>query len=223
MTYTRERPSERFTRLLALYREMHEKGVPSQGIAAADTFDGRSLPRHAMNIGSIIDVLGSRTILDYGAGKGHQYEDGEIRVPGGATYPNIRAFWGVDRIHCYDPGHKPFSTLPAGRFDGVVSTDVLEHCPKEDMAWIVAEIFGYAREFVYLNVALYPASKTLPTGENAHITLEPVDWWKALFDAEVARHPGLRYYAAMDRLVPGRDGRKQLEVIALRGKAPLPD
>jgi hypothetical protein len=65
----------------------------------------------------------------------------------------------------------PFSALPEGRFDGVVCTDVLEHCPEEDLPWIVGELFGYARLFVFANVACYPAAKKLPNGENAHCTI----------------------------------------------------
>ncbi len=81
-------------------------------------------------------------------------------------------------MRCYDPGYAPHSARPPGRFDGVISTDVLEHCPEEDLAWILEEIFGYATRFVYLNVACYPARKTLPNGENAHATVRPPDWWR---------------------------------------------
>lgn len=217
-SYSRENPSPRYIELLGYYREMHEKGAVAQNIPAEETFDGRSLPKHAANIQSIINVLGSRTILDYGSGKGKQYEPMEIELGNGQKYPDIRSFWNVEEITCYDPGHEPFRTLPDRTFEGVVSTDVLEHCPKEDIPWIVDEMFSYATEFVYVNVACYPAAKTLPNGENAHCTLEPPDWWTKVFDAQVRKTPGLRYYAAYDVPQKGPNGKSTIVTVMHRGK-----
>jgi hypothetical protein len=45
--------------------------------------------------------------------------------------------------------------------------------------------------FVFANVACYPAKKTLPNGENAHCTIRPGGFWKALLEASSARHPGV--------------------------------
>ncbi|NQV82984.1 MAG: class I SAM-dependent methyltransferase [Rhodospirillales bacterium] len=196
--FSRSQPSPRYRELVEMYRDMHTHGAVNENIPADQTFDGRSLRPHANSIRGIIEVLGSKTILDYGSGKGRQYQPMKIDTPDGRVFPDIKAFWNVDKITCYDPGHAPFNTLPDGRFDGVVSTDVLEHCPAEDIPWIIDEIFSYAEEFAYLNVACYPAGKTLPNGENAHCTLEPPEWWQAIFDKAVADHPGLRYYALFD-------------------------
>src|SRR5437763_1557904 len=79
----------------------------------------------------------------------------------------IAEYWDVDEVRCYDAGYQPYRKLPAGQFDGVISTDVLEHCPEEDLSWILQEIFSFARRFVFLNVACFPARKTLPDGTNA--------------------------------------------------------
>jgi len=198
--HTRQNPSPRYRELLDIYRDMHTHGVTKENIPADQTFDGRSLRPHVGNIRNIIEVLGSKTILDYGSGKGQQYQPWTIATPDGQTFPDIKALWNVDEITCFDPGHAPFDSLPEGRFDGVVSTDVLEHCPAGDIPWIIDEIFSFAEEFVYLNVACYPAEKTLPNGENAHCTLEPQEWWQAIFDKAVAAHPGLRYYSVFETL-----------------------
>ncbi len=218
--YNRENPCERYVELLGYYRAMHEEGAKAENIPAEQTFDGRSLPKHADNIQTVLNVLGSETILDYGSGKGRQYAPLEIEAANGKTYPDIKAFWGVKSITCYDPGYKPFSDLPSGTFDRVISTDVLEHCPKVDIPWIVREMFSFAREFVYLNVACYPAGKTLPNGENAHCTLEPPEWWLALFDLILEDFPGLRYFAAFDQLRNRTDGGQEIVTEIRRGKAP---
>jgi hypothetical protein len=216
--YSRDKPSPRYVELLGYYREMHEKGARDQGIPAEQTFDGRSLPKHAGNIQQIINILGARTILDYGSGKGTQYQPKDIELPGGQKFKDIQSFWNVESVTCFDPGYEPFSMLPEGAFDGVVTTDVLEHCPKDDIPWILDEIFGYAREFVYLNVACYPASKTLPNGENAHCTLESPDWWSTLFGERVKRTPGLRFFAAYDVPRKDADGRTSIVTVMHRGK-----
>jgi hypothetical protein len=67
----------------------------------------------------------------------------------------------------------------------------MEHCPEEDLRWIVAEIFSFARRFVYVNVACFPAEKLLPNGENAHCTIQPPEWWAGLFREAARRHPGI--------------------------------
>ena len=216
--FSRENPSPRHAELLGYYKEMHEKGAFDQGLSPDQTFDGRSMPAHAGNIRSIINVLGSQSILDYGAGKGKQYEPMSIESPDGQKFPDIKTFWNVASIECFDPGHQPFAKLPKGKFDGVVTTDVLEHCPKEDLPWIIAEIFGFATEFVYATVACYPAHKILPNGENSHCTVETPEWWKKIFDTCVRQFPGLRYFAAYEVLQDGQEGEKKTETILDRGK-----
>lgn len=181
--YTRDNPSPRFRQLVEQYGLLHRDGDPSKGIAAAQMFDGKSLPRQAHRIKKLISRAHARTILDYGSGKGTQYQPREILENGVHRWNSMQEYWGVESIRCYDPGYPPFAVLPEGVFDGVVCTDVLEHCPEEDLPWIVGELFRFARCFVFANVACYPAVKTLPNGENAHCTIRPVDYWRALFES----------------------------------------
>jgi len=182
-TYTRENPSARYREILGYYRQMHEHGDPERNLPAVEMFDGKSLPQHVGAIMGLITETGAKTILDYGSGKGRFYAS-ELKSEDGISYPNLQAYWGVDEITCYDPGYKPFSKLPQGPFNGVVSTDVLEHCPEDDLSWIIGEIFSFASAFVYLNVCTLPAFRLLPNGENAHCTIKPPEWWVSLIDAD---------------------------------------
>ena len=192
--YSRAHPSPRYQELTRLYRQMHEQGENFLGIPPEQTFPGQSLPPQAARIKRLIDATGSRRILDYGSGKGQQYQARDITLPGvPGQWPSIQAYWGVDEIVCYDPAYPPYSELPRGAFDGVISTDVLEHCPEEDIPWILDEIFSYARKFVFANVACYPAKKRLPTGENAHCTIRPLKWWEEQIHAVARKHPGVNY------------------------------
>jgi hypothetical protein len=191
MTYSRSNPSPRFRELLEQYRQMHRGGDPRHGRSAAETFDGRSLPRQAPRIRSLVLKTAATTILDYGSGKGTQYLPAKVTENGVPKWNSIQEYWGVDSIGCYDPGYEPFSKLPQGTFHGVVCTDVLEHCPEEDLEWIVTELFAYSSRFVFANVACYPARKSLPSGENAHCTILPVERWHELFRSVAARFPAV--------------------------------
>jgi hypothetical protein len=190
MSYSRSNPSPRYTNLVGMYRHMHEHGT-GEGLAAQKTFAGKSLMRHVVRIKSLIERTGAATILDYGCGKGTLYLPHALAIEGAGTFDGVVDYWNVDSVACYDPGYAPFSTLPKEQFDGVVCTDVMEHCPEEDLPWIVAELFSYARRFVYVNVACFPAEKTLPNGENAHCTVRPPEWWAKLYGDTARRHPGV--------------------------------
>jgi len=185
--YSRGNPSPRYRELAEAYRQLHTEGERFLNIAPADTFPGLSLPAQAKRVKRLIAATGAANILDYGSGKGRQYDRRKLRGEDEQVYDGIQDYWGVDFIQCYDPGYGPFSALPDRRFDGVICTDVLEHCPEEDMPWIVDEMFGLAERFVFASVACYPARKRLPSGENAHCTVKPVAWWQDLFNG-VERH-----------------------------------
>jgi len=210
--YSRAAPSPRYRRLIEQYQHMHLHGEQHLGIPPENTFPGASLPKQAPGIKRLIKATGAATILDYGCGKGQQYWPRRTADPDeGVEYPDIKSYWGVQAIQCYDPAYQPHNNLPAGKFDGVVCTDVLEHCPEEDIAWILGELFGYATRFVFANVACYPARKRLPTGENAHCTIQPVEWWKSLIEGIAARRAGVVWEVWIQSRVDGPQGAKYVE------------
>jgi hypothetical protein len=154
--YSRANPSPRYQELTVLYRRMHTEGERFLDIPAQDTFPGLSLPPQAGRVKRLIARTGAQSILDYGAGKGRQYDVRNFKADDGQVYESIQDYWDVDYVQCYDPSYEPFSKLPASRF---------------------------------ANVACYPARKRLPTGENAHCTIRPPEWWEALVRKVAARHP----------------------------------
>lgn len=198
MSYSRQGPSARYVALINMYRDLHLHGESSYRIPAKNTFDGRSLPKEAVKIKRLIERTGARTILDYGSGKGRQYGALPTVIENEGKWDSIVAYWGVDAVSCFDPAYPPYSALPSGTFDGVVSTDVLEHCPEEDIDWILREIFGYADRFVYLAIACYPATKQLPNGENAHCTIRPPEWWQRMLEQAAATRPGVSWEAWLE-------------------------
>lgn len=190
---------------------MHEKGEAFLGLSPEQTYPGRSLLPQAKRIKRLIDRTGARTILDYGSGKGKQYEPHLVKDENGVEWLSVLDYWNVDEVFCYDPCYPPFSNLPTGKFEGVISTDVLEHCPEEDIPWIVEEIFDFARCFVFVNVACFPALSRLPTGENAHCTIKPAKWWSEMMERAAARHPGLLWEVWIQSSIETDHGKKRLE------------
>lgn len=186
MPYTRTSPSARYQALLDQYRQMHREG-------GAQMFPGKSLVPQLAGIKRLVAETGAQTILDYGCGKALAYNRDDLRFEDSEFVGSIVDYWDVAGVHFYDPCHAPFSRLPEGQFDGVICTDVLEHCPEEDLPWIVGEIFSFSRQFVYANVACYPAQKRLPNGENAHCTVRSAAWWREVFEKAAACHPALAW------------------------------
>ncbi len=215
--YTRSSPSPRYRQLVEQYVEMHVHGEQFRQIPAEQTFAGSSLLKHIAAIKELIDEQSARTILDYGSGKGRQYEPLTVKTADGQRLPSIQAYWGVDSITCYDPGYMPYRRLPQGTFDGVICTDVLEHCPEDDLPWIVGEIFAFARKFVFANVACYPAIKRLANGENAHCTVQSSAWWEALVGQVARQHPQVRYQFLLEHPTPHSGATKSFRVDRLAG------
>jgi hypothetical protein len=190
MRYCRATPSPRYVALVAQYRDMHLHGDPHQSTPAAKVYPGSSLLRQAPHIKALVERTCAETILDYGSGKALAYT-AAIRDADGTVWENIVDLWGVTSVYCYDPAFPPFSKLPEGTFDGVICTDVLEHCPEEDVEWVIDELFGFATRFVFADVACFLAQRTLPNGENAHCTVRGKPWWEERFRGAASRRPGV--------------------------------
>ncbi|MDA0240545.1 MAG: class I SAM-dependent methyltransferase [Proteobacteria bacterium] len=200
---SRLNPSPRYRELILLYAKLHRDGDQANELPPEETFNGYSLRPHIGTIAQIAANYDVHTVLDYGCGKAQGYENW-AGTRDGKPANGLKEIWAVDEIGLYDPGYAPYRTPPTKKFDLVISTDVLEHCPKEDISWIVDEIFSYSTNCVFCTVAIYPAKKKLPTGENAHITIESPEWWKGVFDHTASRHGNRQYFLAV--LHGGRDG-----------------
>ncbi|MEE9346258.1 MAG: hypothetical protein V3U88_11685, partial [Methylococcales bacterium] len=169
--FTEDHPSARYQQLLGFYETMHEVGRPETGHDAKETFSGVSLTDHIDPIAHLVKLTEANTILDFGSGKGKLYQDAPD-YPANSRFKTIPS-WGEALVTCYDPGYQPFSEPVEGQYDVVISTDVVEHIPEEDIAWVLDKIFAYATQALYVVAACYPAQKHLPDGTNAHCTLQP--------------------------------------------------
>jgi hypothetical protein len=190
--FTATRPSPHYQALLDLHAQMHVDGDAGAGIQPADMFSGVQLPKRAAEISELITAHNAQTVLDYGAGKGAAYEPvaGRADDPSWGMLPD----WGDGvAVRLFDPGFAPLSAEPSGVFDGVISNDVLEHIPEEDIPWTLDQMFRRAKSFVYVVAACYPARKTLSNGLNAHVTVLPPAWWQQEVEAAARRTPGIAW------------------------------
>jgi len=196
--YSRDKPSPRYGELAEIYAAMHRDGYERQvrgqvvRVEGERAFPGDQLPKYIAVIDTMIRQTGAKTLLDYGSGKGLQYSH-PVQANGKTVAASLQEHWQLDRIVCYDPGVPDFAALPEDTFDAVISTDVLEHIPEEDVFWVVEEMFARAAKFVFCNIACYPAQARLPNGDNAHVTVKHPQWWCGAFRAIGARYPSIPF------------------------------
>jgi len=81
----------------------------------------------------------------------------------------------------YDPGIKGIDVPPEGKFDLIVSSDVLEHIEPEEIGNVLDWCADHARLSQYHHIACFAAGKILPDGRNVHLIVEDVDWWVDTF------------------------------------------
>lgn len=134
-----------------LNEELHEKG--NYGITA---------PRHFDLITKLIQLYGARVLLDYGSG----------------TKKHIEKHYGEKyRVHSYDPC-VPELSGPPPEADVLICCDVLEHIEPEFLDNVLQHISSRFTKAAYLSIATRPAHKILSDGRNAHLIVQPHEWWE---------------------------------------------
>lgn len=125
-------------------------------------WQGVALKKFIPTINQIIKDKGIESILDYGCGKA-KYHPEE---------------WNATK---YDPAVHEYQNKPTDKFDLVISTDVLEHIPVNNLKEAIDDIFNYSKKWVFVSVCCRKANAILPNGYNAHATIESAKWWRELF------------------------------------------
>ena len=110
--------------------------------------------------------MGTKTFLDYGAGRE------KLRL---ALEPD-----GY-KVTSYDPCVPGIDTPPAPH-DLVVCFDVLEHVEPECVDAVIADLARVTRKMGLYSVAMVPAKRSLPDGTNPHRSLHPYEWWAEKFE-----------------------------------------
>ncbi len=139
------------------------------------TYSGKLMRPHWEYIGELIARLECRTVLDYGSGKGLQYE--WVNPRNGQT---LEQGWGVSVVK-YDPAYPPFAAEPQGKFDLVLCTHVLGSIPVVDHPLFIDRLHRFATKAIFVAERVAPVKKTvfrdipgMPRGWRRN------DWAKAL-------------------------------------------
>ncbi len=110
-----------------------------------------------------------KTILDYGCGEGSLKKWVE---DAGITDKE----WTQ-----YDPGVAEFSKRPEGKFDLVITTDVLEHVEEEHIDAVLDDLNNLTGKYLFNEIACYFARAYFRDGpykgKDLHISVKAPDLW----------------------------------------------
>jgi len=140
-----------------MQRDLHRN--PDYGVASVE---------YAPMVAEVMQAVGTRELLDYGAGKGRL----------GLTLNNM--FDEKFTIHHYDPAIPEWSKPPAPcRF--VACIDVLEHIEPDLIDNVLDDLKRVTSHVGFFSVDTHAAVKVLSDGRNAHLIQQPASWWLPKF------------------------------------------
>ena len=136
--------------LVAQYAQLHQSQKYGQSARSA-----------ARSIELCLAEVKPGSILEYGCGQSQLHE---ILGKPGVVF---------DR---YDPAIPALARIPRERYEFLISTDVLEHIPTEDVPAVLAHLRRLSAH-AFLRISTRPARTILPDGRNAHFTIWPGEQW----------------------------------------------
>ena len=113
---------------------------------------------------SFVQRTDHKTILDYGAAHGG------FRKKLAKQHPEYNV---ID----YEPGRVDASAAPEP-CNMVICVDVLEHVEPDCLEEVLNDLQRVVLDKAYFQVATRKAVKILKDGRNAHLIVEPFDWWE---------------------------------------------
>jgi 2-polyprenyl-3-methyl-5-hydroxy-6-metoxy-1,4-benzoquinol methylase len=125
---------------------------------------GRSGAKNADPVLNFAADTGSRSILDYGCG------EGRLKAA-------LRDRGWTGSVHEYDPCLPSLDAEPEPA-DLVVCTDVLEHIEPECLDNVLSHLRSLSLKHGYFLISTVVAGKTLADGRNAHLIVQPPEWWE---------------------------------------------
>lgn len=110
------------------------------------------------------------TILDYGAG--------EQTLKHWARWALPQA-----KVTSFDPGMPGIDTMPVSTWDIVACTDVMEHVEPQYVDATLDVLRMVTDKVTLFYIACTPAKTHLPDGRNAHLVIQPPQWWLEKIEA----------------------------------------
>lgn len=172
-------PSEQYLRALEEAKEHHR---------TAKTYSGKFLRPHKPFLSELIREHECKSALDYGAGKGVQYE--WVDPEDGLT---LEQAWGID-VQKYDPAWPPFEAEPEGKFDLVMCTHTLGSIPIVDQDWVLDRLFDLTAKVLYIAEKLGPIKKGVHGPRHGFVNNWHRDQWASCIMARAFHRfgPGVK-------------------------------
>ncbi|MFM1816891.1 MAG: hypothetical protein RLZ98_3586 [Pseudomonadota bacterium] len=150
-----------------------------RNIHATETYGNTSV-KNLRFIRPEIQLLRPGSIIDYGCGQSRLLDELDL---------------GYEvRTQRYDPAIPAYQTRPDEVFDLLINVDVLEHIEEKDLDEVIADMRSLCRDALII-VDTAPAALVLEDGRNAHVTLQPHEWWQARLS---------RHFGALERVGTAR-------------------
>ncbi len=172
-------------------RKSNRKKLLSEDYEAAIKKEHRDNPKWGSSVTKYagIDLLGFintrpyiTNVLDYGCGKGMMQEFLKEHAPHIIYYS-------------YDPGVPGKEVLPRcdtdskGRFDFVITCDVMEHIEPEFVGDVCRELFSLTKYVMYNNISCKATRHYFKygpfEGRDLHLSVHDTIWWRDTFQEEI--------------------------------------
>lgn len=127
---------------------------------------GTASVQYAPIVAKVMNQYLVEQLLDYGAGKGRL----------GQTLIGKRLVDHKFVLQQYEPSDPSMSELPTP-MEMVACIDVLEHVEPELLDNVLDDLKRCTLSVGLFSVATLPAKKLLPDGRNAHLIVQPAEWW----------------------------------------------
>lgn len=109
------------------------------------TYSGSLMRPHVPYLERLIGRLEIRSALDYGCGKGVQYDWRDPEV----GHRTIEERFGFP-VFKYDPCWPPFAAEPEGCFDLVICTHTASLIPLDAQEWFLRRLYGFAAKTLFI-------------------------------------------------------------------------
>ena len=107
------------------------------------------------------------SILDFGCGKG-------------LISKIFKKLYPEKNIISFDPAFHSEDFLPE-KVDMVYSKDVLEHVEPDYIDFVLQKHYNMMNKLCYHSISTRKAGAILPDGRNAHLIVQPAQWWREKF------------------------------------------
>ena len=138
--------------------QMHADVEHPYGVASA---------QFAASVAKVIDQYGVDELLDYGSGS---------RLTLINTIAEQRIVKRKFAYRAYDPAVEMYSATPEPT-EMVACLDVLEHIEPLCLDSVLDDLKRVTKKIGFFTVSTVAAAKKLPDGRNAHLIIEPAEWW----------------------------------------------